>query len=326
MALTTYSFLVPVHYPPTEPFDHGMLDVGDGQLMYWEDCGNRDGKPAVVLHGGPGTGCSPGMRRSFNPEAYRIVLFDQRGAGRSLPHACDPATDLSMNTTDHLVDDIERLREHLGIERWLVFGGSWGSTLALAYAERHPERVTEMVIAAVTMTRRSEIQWLYHGVGRFFPAEWARFQAGVPTGDRDGDLVDAYARLLAHPDDVIREQAARDWCDWEAAVVSLDSGGGPHPRFADARFRMAFARIVTHYFRHGAWLDEGQLLRDAHRLVGIPAVLIHGRLDLGGPLLTAWELAQAWPSSELIILDNAGHMSTELGDHVTAATNRFTDQ
>ena len=330
MVPTAYSLQVPVRYPPTEPFDHGMLDVGDRQLMYWEDCGNRDGKPAVVLHGGPGTGCSPGMRGAFNPEAYRIVLFDQRGAGRSLPHASDPATDLSMNTTDHLVADIERLREHLGIERWLVFGGSWGSTLGLAYAERHPERhperVTEMVIAAVTMTRRSEIQWLYHGVGRFFPAEWARFRDGVPAGDRDGDLVEAYARLLAHPDAGIREQAARDWCDWEDAVVSLESGGVPHPRFADARFRMAFARIVTHYFRHDAWLDEGQLLRDAHRLAGIPAVLIHGRLDLGGPLLTAWELAQAWPSSELIVLDNAGHMSTELGDHVAAATNRFADR
>lgn len=251
------------------------------------------------------------------------MLFDQRGAGRSIPHAGDPGTDLCVNTTDHLVADIERLREHLGIERWLVYGGSWGSTLGLTYAQRHPGRVTEMVIPAVTMTRRSEVHWLYHGVGRFFPEQWARFRDGVPPADRDGDLVAAYARLLDHPDAAVREQAAQDWCDWEDAVVSLESGGAPRPRFADARFRMAFARIVTHYFRHGAWLDEGQLLRDAHRLEGIPAVLIHGRLDLGGPLLTAWELTRAWSSAELVVLDHSGHTSADLGDHVVAATDRF---
>lgn len=300
-----------------------MLDVGDGQLVYWEVCGNPDGKPAVVLHGGPGAGCTPGSRRAFDPAAYRVVLFDQRGAGRSRPPASDPATDLSVNTTDHLIADIELLREHLGIERWLVFGGSWGSTLALVYAERYPERVTELVIPDVTTTRRSEVHWLYHGVGRFFPVEWARFRDGVPAAERDGDLVAAYARLLADPDPAVREQAAQDWCDWEAAVVSLDQGGGALTRFADAGFRMAFARIVTHYFRHGAWLEEGQLLRDAHRLAGIPGVLIHGRLDLGGPLLTAWELNQAWPESELVVLDRAGHTSAELGDHMVAALDRF---
>ncbi len=317
--------LTPVseRYPPIELFDHGLLDVGDGQRIYWETCGNRDGKPAVVLHGGPGSGCTAGARRSFDPQVYRVVLFDQRGAGRSTPHVSDPGTDLAVNTTDHLVADIERLREHLGIERWLVYGGSWGSTLGLVYAQRHPERVTEMVLAAVTMTRRSEVHWLYHGVGRFFPEQWARFRDGVPAADRDGDLVEAYARLLADPDAEVREQAAQDWCDWEDAVVSLDSGGVARLGVADGHYRMAFARIVTHYFRHGAWLEEGQLLRDAHRLAGIPAVLIHGRLDLGGPLLTAWELAQAWPDAELVVLDNAGHRSPDLGAHVVAATDRF---
>lgn len=310
-------------YPPIEPFDHGMLDVGDGQLLYWESCGNPDGKPAVVLHGGPGAGCGPGSRRHFDPESYRMVLFDQRGAGRSTPPASDPATDLSVNTTHHLVSDIERLRTHLGIECWLVYGASWGSTLGLTYAEQHPDRVSELVLAAVTMTRRSEVHWLYHGVGRFFPAQWARFRDGVPAADRDDDLVDAYARLLAHPDPQVREQAARDWCDWEDTVVSLDDGRVANPRFADPEFRMAFARIVTHYFRHAAWLEEGQLLRDAHRLAGIPGMLIHGRLDLGGPLVTAWELAQAWPDSELVVLDHSGHTSPELGAHVIAATDRF---
>lgn len=310
-------------YPPVEPYEHGMLDVGDGHLLHWETCGNPDGKPAVVLHGGPGSGCTPAHRRLFDPQEYRVVLLDQRGAGRSTPHASEPAADLSVNTTEHLLRDLERLREHLGIERWLVYGSSWGSTLGLAYAERHPERVVEMVLAAVTMTRPADVRWLTHDVGRFFPAEWNRFRAGVPEADRHGELVDAYARLLADPDPVVREQAARDWCDWEEAIVSLESGGVPNPRYDDARFRMGFARTVTHYFRHAAWLADDQLLRDAHRLAGIPGVLIHGRLDLGGPLITAWELAQAWPGSELVVLDDSGHTSSDIGDHVVAATDRF---
>ncbi len=312
---------VPARYPQIEPFANGMLDVGDGQLIYWEVCGNPAGKPAVVLHGGPGSGCTPEFRRLFDPAKYRVVLFDQRGSGRSVPRASDFSADLSVNTTDHLVGDIEKLREHLGISRWLVYGTSWGCTLGLAYAQLYPDRVTEMVLAAVTMTRRSDIDWLYRGVGSFFPREWARFRDGVPLADRDGNLVDAYARLLANPDADIRELAARNWCDWEDAVVSLETGGIPSPRYSDPRFRMAFARIVTHYFRHGAWLEEGQLLREAPRLVGIPAVLIHGRLDLGGPLVTAWELARAWPGSELVVVDTSGH--TNLGDYVVAATDTF---
>ena len=194
-------------FPPIEPYDHGLLDVGDGNLVYWETCGNPAGKPALVVHGGPGSGCGPGSRRYFDPERYRIVLFDQRGCGRSLPHASDPAVDLSANTTHHLIADMERLREQLGIERWLLYGGSWGSTLILAYAERYPERVSEVVILGVTMTRRSDIDWLYRGVGRFFPADWDRFRRGVPEADRDGDLVAAYARLLESPDADVRARA-----------------------------------------------------------------------------------------------------------------------
>ena len=264
------------------------------------------------MHGGPGSGCGTGSRRFFDPERYRIVLFDQRGCGRSTPHASDPAVDMSANTTHHLIADMERLREHLGIERWLLFGGSWGSTLILAYAERHPERVSEIVILGVTMTRRSEIDWLYRGVGRFFPEEWDRFRRGVPEADRDGDLVAAYARLLESPDADVRARATSDWIAWEDAVISLEPSGSPgaySDRPPDAA--LAFARICTHYFSHGAWLEEGELLAHAGRLAGIPGVLLHGRLDLGSPLDTAWELAQAWPGSELVVVDDSGHTGSD---------------
>jgi len=310
-------------YPEIEPYEHGMLDAGDGQRIYWETCGSPNGKPAVVLHGGPGSGCTPGFRRYFDPAAYRVVLIDQRGAGRSVPHASDPAVDLSTNTTDHLVGDIELLREHLGIERWLVWGGSWGATLGLAYAERHPQRVTEIVLASVTLTRPDDVHWLYHGVGRFFPQEWQRFRHGVPPAERDGDLVAAYHRLLGHPDPAVREKAARDWCDWEDALVSMEPGHEPNPRYEDPRFRMAFARIVTHYFHHNAWLEDGILLRDAHRMAGIPGVLIHGRLDLGSPVATAWALVEAWPGADLELV-GTGHTGGEgMTDRLVAATDRF---
>ncbi|KRT78017.1 MAG: pip, proline iminopeptidase, proline iminopeptidase [Armatimonadetes bacterium CSP1-3] len=312
-------------YPEIEPYDHGMLDVGDGNLVYWETCGNPHGKPAVVLHGGPGSGCSTGVRRFFNPSAYRIVLFDQRGCGRSTPHASDPRTDLSVNTTEHLLADIERLRHHLGIDQWVLFGGSWGSTLGLAYAERHPQRVTAIVLVGVTTTRRSEIDWLYRGVAPLFPAQWARFRAGAPATERDGDLVEAYYRLLQEPDPVVRAKAAKDWCEWESALVSVDPDATPDTRRLQPAFQMAFARIVTHYFRHNAWLKDGLLLRNAAVLTGIPGVMVQGRLDLGGPLVTAWELAQAWPDGELVVVSGAGHSSGDPGMSaaVIAATDRF---
>ena len=309
-------------YPEVDPHEQGVLEVGDGQRLWWEVCGNPDGKPAVVLHGGPGSGCTPGLRRYFDPAAYRIVLFDQRGAGRSEPHAGDPAVDLSTNTTPHLIADIERLRRHLEVGRWLVWGGSWGATLALAYAQRHPERVTEIVLASVTMSRPADIHWLYHGVGRFFPQEWARFRDGVPASERDGDLVAAYHRLLSGRDPAIREKAARDWCDWEDAVVSLEADG-PNPRYDDPRFRMAFARIVTHYFHHRAWLEDGALLRAAHRLAGIPGALVHGRMDLGSPAVTAWELARAWPDAGLALVRTGHTGGEEMTERLVAATDRF---
>jgi proline iminopeptidase len=310
-------------YPPIEPYETGMLDVGDGNLVYWETCGNPDGKPAVVVHGGPGSGCSAGNRRGFDPARYRIVLFDQRGCGRSKPHASAPATDMSVNTTDHLVADMERLREHLCIERWLVYGGSWGSTLTLAYAERHPQHVSQIVLVAVGTTRRSEIDWLYHGVGRFFPEQWERFREGVPQAERDGNLVRAYARLVEDPDPDVRARATTDWLTWEDAVVSMEGNGTPHADRQPAG-QVAFVRICTRYFANGAWLEEGALLRDAKRLAGIPGVLIHGRLDLGGPAQTAWALARAWPDAKLVFVENAGHTGNDATrDHLLAALDRF---
>jgi proline iminopeptidase len=248
------------------------------------------------------------MRRQFDPERYRAVLFDQRGCGRSTPHASDPRTDMSVNTTEHLLEDMERLREHLGVERWLLYGGSWGSTLVLAYAERHPERVSEIVILGVTTCRHAELDWLYRGVGRFFPEEWERFRNGVPASERDGDLLAAYARLLEDPDADVRAKAVSDWLAWEDAVVSLEEKGKPNAysdRPPDAQ--VAFVRTCAHYYSNRAWLEDGVLLRDAHRLAGIPGVLIHGRLDLGGPLATAWELARAWPDAELRVIEDSGH-------------------
>ncbi|TMR98312.1 prolyl aminopeptidase [Nonomuraea basaltis] len=315
-------------YPPIEPYDHGLLDTGDGNLVYWEVCGNPEGKPALVVHGGPGSGCSTGARRTFDPERYRIVLFDQRNCGRSRPHAGDPATDLSTNTTHHLIADMERLREHLGIDRWLLYGGSWGSTLMLAYAEAHPDRVSEMVIVAVTMTRRTEIDWLYRGSGRFFPEEWERFRQGVPEADRDGDtfaLLAAYSRLMAGPDPEVRAKAAHDWTAWEDALISQETNGKPgsySDRPPDAL--LAFVRICAHYFSNAAWLEEGVLLREAGRLAGIPGVLIHGRMDMSGPLITAWELAQVWPDARLVVVEDSGHTGSEtMRKEIFAALDAF---
>jgi proline iminopeptidase len=312
-------------YNEIEPYAHGMLDVGDGNLIYWEQCGNPDGKPVVVLHGGPGSGCSPHLRRYFDPTAYRIVLFDQRNCGRSKPNINDPTTDLSANTTQHLVADIELLRQHLLIDRWMLFGGSWGTTLGLAYAEKHPQHITEIVFFGITMTRSSEIHWLHEGVSPMFPEQWARFRAGVPEHERQGDLIEAYHRLLYHPDPLVCNQAAKDWHDWEVAAITIDPNFKPSPLWSNPDYRLARARIVTHYFRHNAWLEDGVLLREAQKLNGIPGILIQGRLDLGAPMMTAWELRQAWADSELIIIEGAGHAITDNGvsEALIAATDRL---
>lgn len=294
-------------FPPLEPYASGLLDVGDGQQVYWECCGNPAGQPALYLHGGPGSGCTPGQRRFFDPHVYRGVLFDQRGCGRSRPLASAPAADLRANTTAHLIADIEALREHLAVERWTILGLSWGTTLGLAYAQAQPRRVRALVLALVTTTSRHEVEWITRDVGRLFPREWDRFSAAVPTTLRHLPLVDAYATLLFDADPAVREQAARAWCAWEDAHVSLTPGHRPNPRFDDPAFRLGFARLVTHYWRHAAFLEEDQLLCDASTLNGIPGVLIHGRYDVSSPLETAWRLSQRWTTSQLQVLDDAGH-------------------
>lgn len=313
-------------YPDIEPYEHGWLAVGDGQALYWEACGRPTGKPVVVLHGGPGSGCTPHWRRYFDPAAYRIILFDQRGCGRSRPHASAPTVGLDANTTWHLLADIERLRAALGVERWMVFGGSWGSTLGLVYAEAHPERVTEIVLWGTALTRPAEIDWLYHGVAPLFPAQWARFLAGVPEAPaRTPDLLDAYFHRLHSPDPAVRLQAARDFQAWEWALFSVVGEAAPSERWLDPAFQIARARIVTHYFRNAAWLEDEHILRHAGRLAGIPGVMVHGRLDVGSPLWSAWQLAQVWPGSELVIVPGAGHSTGDPGldDALVAATQRF---
>lgn len=312
-------------FAPYDAYDVGMLDVGDGHRIAWSIAGNPDGKPAIVLHGGPGTGCTPGFRRWFDPQHYRVVLMDQRGSGRSTPHASEPVVDLSTNTTHHLIADIERLREHLAIDRWLVWGGSWGTTLALAYAQTHPGRVTEMILVSIVTTTASEVDWVTRSMGRVFPEEWARFRDGVPPSDRDGNLAAAYARLLQDPDPSVHEPAAQRWCEWEDTHVATHPGYVRDDRYDDARFRLAFARLVTHYWSNAAFLDDGALVRDADRLAGIPAVLVHGRLDISGPPDVAWHLVQRWPAAELALVGDAGHGASNeaVEAAIVAATTRF---
>jgi proline iminopeptidase len=312
-------------YPEIEPYEHGVLDVGGGDLVYWEACGNPRGKPAVVLHGGPGSGCSPGLRRYFDPGAYRVVLFDQRNCGRSTPHASAPDTDLASNTTANLIADIELLREHVGVERWLVFAGSWGSTLALAYAETHPDRVTEMILFGVTTGRHEEFDWTFRGgVAVLFPEQWDGLRAALPVAQRDGDIVEAYHRLLNDPDPTTRQRAAEAWCLWESATPAWPPTTGLAERFTDPAYALAFAGIVTHYVRHNAWLEDGKLLRGAGALADIPGILVHGRFDFGAPIANAWELKRAWPRAELVIVDDAGHaLNTNLTEELVRATDRF---
>jgi proline iminopeptidase len=297
-------------YEVPEPYDQGMLDVGDGNQVYWQVRGNPDGKPAVVVHGGPGSGFYRGGFRVFDPARYRLVLFDQRGCGSSTPHASDPRTDMCHNTTWHLIADMERLREHLDIERWLLYSVSWGTTLSLAYAEQHPERVSEMILFAVMAGRRRDVDWLYRAAGQFYPAEWERFRAGAGT-PRDGDILGAYARLVEDPNPAVREKATSDWCAWEDTLLSHETKGRPGP-FSDhpSQERLALVRICAHYFSHGLFLEDGVLIREADRLAGIPGVMVHGRLDLSLPVEGAWELSQAWPDAELLIADDAGHLDS----------------
>lgn len=312
-------------YPEIEPYESGLLDVGDGHQVYWETSGNPSGKPVVFLHGGPGGGCSPGHRRLFDPAAYRIVLFDQRGCGRSTPHASSSLS-LHANTTWHLVSDMELLRAHLGIERWQVFGGSWGSSLALAYAETHASRVTELIVRGVFTIRQSELDWYYRGgAANLFPEWWDKFLAPIPLDRRTEDPIEVYAELLADPDPAVHGPAAVAWSSWEGATVTLIENPALVADFAEPTYALAFARIENHYFRNAAWLSEGQLIRDAHRLAGVPGVIVQGRYDGATPPITAWDLHKAWPSAELVMVPDAGHAYSEPGilAALLAATDKF---
>ncbi|MQA02836.1 MAG: prolyl aminopeptidase [Streptosporangiales bacterium] len=305
-----------------EPYESGMLAVGDGHSVYWETVGDPAGTPAVYLHGGPGSGSKPFARRYFDPHRYRAVLFDQRGCGRSTPLASGPDADLTTNTTSHLVADIERLREHLGIDRWVVVGISWGVTLALVYAQAHPERVLGMALGAVTAGTRGEIDWITREMGRVFPREWQEFAAAVPAAERD-NLAAAYARLLADPDPRVHERAARQWCTWEDTYVALMPGWTPNARYDDPEFRSVFARLVTHYWGNHCFLAENQVFDDMHRLADISAVLVHGRHDVSSPLDTAWRLHQAWPTSRLVVVGDAGHGGGGFSGALLAAVDSF---
>ncbi|GAA0263600.1 prolyl aminopeptidase [Rhodanobacter caeni] len=308
-------------YPEIEPFDHGMLKVSDLHTLYYEQCGNPQGKPVVFLHGGPGGGTNPKCRRFFDPVVYRIVLFDQRGCGKSTPHA-----ELSGNTTWDLVADIERVRAHLGIDRWQVFGGSWGSTLALAYAQTHPDKVTELVLRGIFMLRRQELEWFYqHGCNALYPDAWETYLGAIPEVER-GDLMSAYHRRLTSADAGTRVAAARAWSVWEGATSFLWQDASHIQSSGEDDFALAFARIECHYFVHGGFFEhDDQLLRNVDRIRHIPAVIVQGRYDVVCPLQSAWDLHRAWPEADLRIVQDAGHSAFEPGNlhELIEATDRF---
>ena len=314
-------------YPPIEPYDTGELLVGDGNRVFYEQSGNPDGKPVVFLHGGPGGGTSSWHRRFFDPERYRIILFDQRGCGRSTPHASAPDADLRHNTTWHLVADIDLLRRNLGIDRWQVFGGSWGSALALAYAQTHPEAVTEIVLRGIFTLRRHELEWFYEGgAGAVFPDLWADFIAPIPVLERSR-MIEAYHRRLFDPDPAVHRPAGLAWTRWEASTLTLRPDPELVAAMTDPDTAVAFARIENHYFVHEGWFREGQLIENARILRGIPAVIVQGRYDVCTPMMTAWDLHRAWPEADFVVVSDAGHAASEPGiaTALRAATDRFAD-
>jgi proline iminopeptidase len=307
-------------YPQIEPYQNGMLDVGEGHALYWERCGTPGAKPAVFLHGGPGAGISPDHRRQFDPARYDILLFDQRGAGRSTPHA-----HLEANTTVHLVDDIERLRNMCGVDKWMVFGGSWGSTLSLAYAQAHPDRVTELVLRGIFLFAQNELDWLYkYGASELYPEGWDDFLAPVPEDER-GDLIGAYRKLLTSDDHATRLRAAKAWSTWEGLTVTLLPDPKMLEEFTEDQHAIAIARIENHYMLHKGWIEEGQLLRGAVKLRGIPCVIVQGRHDCCTPPSAAWSLKKAWPEADLRIIPDGGHLYNEPGilDGLIRATDYF---
>lgn len=317
----------PTLFPALAPYQTGFLDRPDGNRIFFALSGNPGGKPVLLLHGGPGSGMSESARRHFDQAVWRIIQFDQRGCGNSTPNAGDFRNDLADNTTQHLIGDIEALRKHLQVGCWLVFGSSWGATLALAYAQAFPEHVRAIILAGVTTTRFTEIGWLYDGLSIFLPEAWEKFVAAIPEPLRDRHPVSSYHALLNDPDPAIRQKAAFDWHHWEAGSISAEPQAGLPARWQDPAFVLARARLCVHYFENRAWLEDGQLLREAYRLAGIAGVLIQGRLDLQGPPATAFNLAKAWPGSELVMIENAGHSTADQGmaEAIVAAASRFAD-
>ncbi len=312
---------MPGLYPEIEPFDTGRLSVDEVHEVYYEQSGSPDGKPVLFVHGGPGGGTNPTHRQYFDPSAYRIILFDQRGCGRSTPHA-----ELRNNTTWHLVADMERLREHLGIEKWQLFGGSWGSTLSLAYAQTHPDRVSELVLRGIFLLRREELLWYYQdGAGRIFPDEFEKYLAPIPPAER-GDMMAAYYKRLTSNDRAVRMQAAKAWSIWEASTSRLLQDRTYVDKAGDDSFAEAFARIECHYFvNNGFFEEDGQLLRNVRLIEHLPAVIVQGRYDVVCPTKSAWELHKAWPGSRLEIVPDAGHSALEPGliDKLVEATSDF---
>lgn len=308
-------------YPAIEPYKTGRLKVSDVHELYWEESGNPDGKPAVFLHGGPGGGTDPKQRRFFDPAKYRIVLFDQRGCGKSTPHAS-----LEDNTTWHLVSDIEALREHLGIDKWQVFGGSWGSTLALAYAERHPDRVSELVLRGIFLLRQSEIDWFYQfGAHALFADAWEDYLAPIPEHERK-DLLGAYYKRLTSDDERVRLEAAKAWSIWEGRTSCLFANEELIQRSSGDSFALAFARIECHYFKHrGFFGEDSELLDGVSRLRHIPCVIVQGRYDVVCPMESAWALHRAWPEADLRVVPDSGHSAFEPGivHELVSATDRF---
>jgi len=296
-------------YPTIEPHIRRRLKVSDLHEIYVEECGNPDGKPVIVLHGGPGAGCNPAMRRFFNPRKYRVILFDQRGCGRSTPNAC-----CEENTTWDLVADIEAIREAFGVEQWQIFGGSWGSTLALAYAQTHPDRVTEMVLRGIFLIQREEIDWFHNGgCARIHPELWEQFISPIPEAER-GDMVAAYHRRLFGEDAATQRACARAWSRWEGATVTMATSPGRVQAFGHDDYALAFSRIEAHYFINGGFMEEdGQLLRDLPKIAHLPCTIVQGRFDVVTPPVTAWRLHRVWPGSKLVIAPNAGHAVSEPG-------------
>lgn len=302
-----------------------MLEVGEGHSVYWETWGNDAGIPVVFVHGGPGGGCSPGHRELFDPDRYRVVFFDQRGCGRSTPSAAEPDADLSTNTTHRLIADIEAIRDLVSVERWAVFGLSWGTTLGLAYAESHTDRVSGVMLGLVGLTTRREVQWITEGVARIFAPEWERFAGFVPDFLRELPLVEAYAKLLFDPDPDVNAAAAHEWCRWEDAHMGLAPGAGPRLHLESPHFQLEFARLVTHYWANGAFLGDTELMDNVHRLNGVPGVLVHGRYDVSSPIQTPWLMAKTWKTAELVVVDDAGHgggsLAEAFGDGLAKVTS-----